>query len=356
MARSGHDDDSPAPSGDWTVGVRVWVESAGQTVLGPGRLELLEAVDRLHSISAAARQVGMSYRHAWLLIDGMNRAAGSELVTTRTGGQRGGGAFLTDRGRYTVALFRSVLDQVRRVAEGTLGWLTGPESAAIHVACAASLGGVFRQLTVDFSTLEPSASVRTVTGASDELANHILAGAPADLFLTADPSQLTRLEHANLVQAGGGVIVACNTLAVVGPTSGPALRSAADLTRPGVRRIAVAEPGCPLGAYTRAYLEPKGLWEAVRARAIFLDNPAVVLEAVRAGRADAGLVYQSDAAAAEGCRLLFRVRSAPVHYVAALTRRGQDKPVAHALLGFLTSSASARRFRDSGFLPASKAS
>jgi molybdenum ABC transporter molybdate-binding protein len=354
MERSGHDS-APGPSGDWTVGVRVWVESAGQTVLSPGRLELLEAVDRLHSISAAARQVGMSYRHAWLLIDGMNRAAGSELVTTRTGGQRGGGAFLTDRGRYTVALFRSVLDQVRRVAEGTLGWLTGPESGAIHVACAASLEGVFRQLIVDFSAVEPSASVRTVTGASDELANHILAGAPADLFLTADPSQVTRLEHAGLVQSGSGVVVACNGLAAVGGAGGPALRSATDLLRPTVQRIALAEPGCPLGAYTRAYLEPKGLWEAVQARAIFLDNPAVVLEAVRAGRAEAGLVYQSDAAGAAGCRLLFRVKSAPVHYVGALTRRGDDKPAAHALLDFMTSSAAIRRFRDSGFLPVSKA-
>jgi molybdate transport system substrate-binding protein len=194
-----------------------------------------------------------------------------------------------------------------------------------------------------------------VTGASDELANHILSGAPADLFLTADPSQVTRLEHAGLVQSGSGVVVACNGLAAVGGAGGPALRSATDLLRPAVQRIALAEPGCPLGAYTRAYLEPKGLWEAVQARAIFLDNPAVVLEAVRAGRAEAGLVYQSDAAGAVGCRLLFRVKSAPVHYVGVLTRRGDDKPGAHALLDFMTSSAAIRRFRDSGFLPVSKA-
>jgi molybdate transport system substrate-binding protein len=355
VKRSGNDESSPTPSGDWTVGVRVWVESGGQTLLGPGRLELLEAVDRLHSISAAARHVGMSYRHAWVLIDGMNRAAGSELVTTRTGGRRGGGTFLTDRGRYTVTLFRGVLDQVRRVAEGTLGWLTGPEAGAIHVACAASLEGVFRQLAVDFSALEPSTSVRTVTGASDELAKHILAGAPADLFLTADASQLTRLEDAGLVQAGSGVTVAGNVLAAVGGTRSPALHSVADLVRASVRRIALAEPGCPLGAYTRAYLEPKGLWEAVRERAIFLDNPAVVLEAVRAGRAEAGLVYQSDAASADGCRILFRIKSAPVHYVGALTRRGDDKPAAHALLDFMTSSAAVQRFRACGFLPASKA-
>ena len=61
---------------DWTVGFRVWVERAGRAILGKGRLELLEAIDRWHSISAAARQIGMSYRRAWLLVQSVNEAAG----------------------------------------------------------------------------------------------------------------------------------------------------------------------------------------------------------------------------------------------------------------------------------------
>jgi molybdate transport system regulatory protein len=51
------------------------VERAGQAVLGPGRLKLLESINRCHSISAAARQMGMSYRHAWVLVQAINRAA-----------------------------------------------------------------------------------------------------------------------------------------------------------------------------------------------------------------------------------------------------------------------------------------
>jgi molybdate transport system substrate-binding protein len=178
-----------------------------------------------------------------------------------------------------------------------------------------------------------------------------VAGAPADLFLTADPAGLGRLEHAGLLAPGPPVTLARNGLAAVGAPGGPAVRSAAGLAGPAVRRVALAEPGCPLGAYTRAYLEPLGLWEAVRARAVFLDNPGVVLEAVREGQADAGLVYRSDAAAA-GCRVLFRAGPASVRYAAALTCRGAGKPAARALLGFLTSPAAARRFRGCGFLPA----
>ncbi len=340
---------------DWSVGVRLWVESAGRPLLGPGRLELLEAVDHCHSISAAARRVGMSYRRAWLLIDGMNRAAGAELVSTQTGGRRGGGAVLTERGRYAATVFRGLVDQVRRVAEGSLAWLTGPESDAVHVACAASLEAVLRQVLVDFSTREPTASVRTVSGASDELAGHILAGAPADLFLTADAVQLGRLEDAGQVVPATAVTLARNALAVIGGSGLPALRSPTDLTRPAVRRIALADAACPLGAYTRAYLEPLGLWDAVRARAIFFDNPGVVLEAVRSGRADAGLVYQSDATSAGGCRLLYRVRSASVRYVAVLTRRGGDKPAARSLFEFLKSPAAGRLFRRCGFMPPAKA-
>jgi ABC-type molybdate transport system substrate-binding protein len=78
-----------------------------------------------------------------------------------------------------------------------------------------------------------------------------------------------------------------------------------------------------------------------------------VLTAVRSGQADVGLAYASDAANATGCRLLFRVRAAPVRicYSGAIVTRGQDPAAAERLLAFLTSAAAARRFRECGFLP-----
>ena len=74
------------------MGCAFWVERAGQSILGPDRLELLEGIDRSHSISAAARQIGISYRQAWELVQGINEAAGEPLVTAATGGLHGGGA------------------------------------------------------------------------------------------------------------------------------------------------------------------------------------------------------------------------------------------------------------------------
>src|ERR1700694_4469107 len=81
--------------GGWGGRPRGWVERAGQSVIGPEQLEILKAIDRSRSISAAARATGIPYRRAWELVQGMNDAAGEPLVTTATGGVQGGGAQLT---------------------------------------------------------------------------------------------------------------------------------------------------------------------------------------------------------------------------------------------------------------------
>ena len=66
--------------------------------MGPGKADLLEAIEQTGSISAAARSLGMSYRRAWLLVDTMNQCFKSPVVETLTGGQRGGGARVTELG------------------------------------------------------------------------------------------------------------------------------------------------------------------------------------------------------------------------------------------------------------------
>lgn len=98
----------------WGVRVRVWVERDGRKVLGPGRVELLTLIDQHHSISAAARHMGMSYRRAWTLVRDINEAAGEPLVSASTGGSGGGGADLTTRGREAVVLYHQLCDSVAR--------------------------------------------------------------------------------------------------------------------------------------------------------------------------------------------------------------------------------------------------
>ena len=78
------------------------------TALGPGKVDLLEAVGRIGSISGAARELDMSYRRAWLLIDTMNRCFKEDLVVTVTGGKGGGGAEVTPLAHEIIARYRDM--------------------------------------------------------------------------------------------------------------------------------------------------------------------------------------------------------------------------------------------------------
>lgn len=89
--------------------------------LGPGKIDLLEAIAATGSITAAGRSMGMSYRRAWLLIDETNRMFDTPLVTTLAGGTGGGGARLTDLGRSVVAAFRRVEARTRAAIHDELG-------------------------------------------------------------------------------------------------------------------------------------------------------------------------------------------------------------------------------------------
>ena len=79
----------------------------GEMVLGPGKVDLLEAIGRTGSISAAGRELGMSYRRAWLLVDTMNRCFKRPVVDAEAGGQRGGGTALTPLGAQVVLRYRN---------------------------------------------------------------------------------------------------------------------------------------------------------------------------------------------------------------------------------------------------------
>lgn len=101
--------------------VRILIGSA--TALGPGKVELLEGIARLGSISGAAREMGMSYRRAWTLVDTMNRCFTSDLVAANTGGKGGGGAAVTPLGLEVLKRYREMEAKAAQcVAEETLAF------------------------------------------------------------------------------------------------------------------------------------------------------------------------------------------------------------------------------------------
>lgn len=90
------------------VQLRLRLLHNNRIALGPGKADLLDAIAATGSISQAAKQLGMSYRRAWLLVDTMNQCFVTPLVATQTGGLHGGGTQLTALGLHVLPVFRQM--------------------------------------------------------------------------------------------------------------------------------------------------------------------------------------------------------------------------------------------------------
>jgi molybdate transport system regulatory protein len=100
-----------------TVRPRIRVLHGSEIALGPGKVELLEAIDRAGTLSEAARTLGMSYMRAWNLLQTMNACFRQPLVETSRGGTVHGRAALTETGQEVVALYRRMEEESLRAVE-----------------------------------------------------------------------------------------------------------------------------------------------------------------------------------------------------------------------------------------------
>ena len=177
------------------------------------------------------------------------------------------------------------------------------------------------------------------------------AGAPEDVFVSADPRLVDRLEAEGLVAAGARRDIARNRLVVV---AAPGLRAplhrAEDLLAPGIRRIAMPAASVPVGRYAREWLAARGLLVALEERLVQTEHARATLAAVSAGHADVAIVYATDARNVGGARVAFPVplsEQPPIVYMAA--RLVRASPNAAALLAFLAGERARRHLADAGF-------
>ncbi|MCL1885846.1 MAG: LysR family transcriptional regulator [Dehalococcoidia bacterium] len=103
------------PQTGYTVQASIWLEKDGELYIGGGRAALLEKLEELGSIAAAARAMKLTYRNAWLWIDAMNRLAPSPLVEKITGGAGGGHAQITDAGRQAIAQYHELRTKLAKI-------------------------------------------------------------------------------------------------------------------------------------------------------------------------------------------------------------------------------------------------
>lgn len=98
--------------------ITIRVYCGGEVAMGPGKADLLDAIMREGSISAAGRAMGMSYRRTWMLVDTMNRCWDRPLVETATGGSHGGGARVSELGLIILARYRALQHAARQAEQG----------------------------------------------------------------------------------------------------------------------------------------------------------------------------------------------------------------------------------------------
>lgn len=177
------------------------------------------------------------------------------------------------------------------LAAGLTGCGAGPRTPSITVFAAASLKPAFTEIGERFRTEHPGIDVEFNFAGSSDLATQLTQGAGADVFASANSTQMDKVVQAGLVD-GAAVPFASNTLVIVTAPGNPhGVRSFADLTGPGLAVVVCQDP-VPCGAATHKVEERTGV--AVHPVS---EEPDVtdVLNKVTTGQADAGVVYRTEA-------------------------------------------------------------
>lgn len=165
----------------------------------------------------------------------------------------------------------------------------------ILVSAASSLTDAMSAIGKAFTKANPQTTVRFNFGSSGALQQQIERGAPVDVFASASPKEMDSLQKDGRIETATRIDFAGNRLVLVAPLHSP-LKRWEDLRRPGVRRIALSNPDfVPSGRYAQQTLTKRGLWEAVRPKAVFGENVRQTLAYVANEDAEAGVVFATDA-------------------------------------------------------------
>ena len=188
-------------------------------------------------------------------------------------------------------------------------------------------------------------------GASSDLARQIQAGAPADVFFSADTAKMDALEKAGLVKASDRQEFLSNVLVVMVPEDSTAkVSSPNDLL--ALSKIAIADPAAvPVGVYAKKWLTGLGLWERIEPKVVPTLDVRGSLSAVESGGVSAAIVYRTDAAIAKSARVAYTVMDGPpILYSVAPVTSSKHASDAAAFVAFLAGPGGRAEFERRGFL------
>lgn len=185
--------------------------------------------------------------------------------------------------------------------------------------------------------------------ATSTLARQVEAGAPADVFISANQAWIDWLEIKGTLDANESTMIAGNRLVIASSTN-----AQDDFNILSRDRFAMADPqSVPAGIYAREALQHLGLWQTVKGKAVFAENVRVALKQIERGDLLSGITYQSDL---HGQTKLYthylfpKDSHTPIRYLAGITKQSNE---AKSFVAFLTGETAQEIFSNFGFLPLS---
>ena len=232
--------------------------------------------------------------------------------------------------------------------------LTATEGGVLRVSAAASLADAIKEINAAY-TLKTSVTVTLNLGASSTLARQIEAGAPADVFFSADEAKMDALAAKGMLAPGTREDQLGNSLVIVVPLDSPLkFTSLNELTGADIKKIATGDPkAVPVGVYAKAFLEKAGLWKSIGPKIVGTENVRTALAAVESGNVEAGIVYKTDAAVSKKVKTAWEIPAAEgpkIIYPMAALREAASPAEAKRYLAFLDEPASKAVFEKFGFV------
>jgi molybdate transport system substrate-binding protein len=229
-------------------------------------------------------------------------------------------------------------------------------AARLLVFAAASLKNALDDIGLDYRN-QGKGEVVVSYGASSALARQIEAGAPADIFISADLDWMDYLSGKQLLKPATRSNLLSNAIVLIAPagsTLGIAIAPNFPLAESlGNERLAMADPSSvPAGKYGKAALETLGVWASVAAKVAPAENVRAALLLVARGETPLGIVYRTDAAAEPGVRIVGTFPDdshKPIVYPIALTASSSDAGAAADFVTSLRSPAARTAFEKQGF-------
>jgi molybdate transport system substrate-binding protein len=214
----------------------------------------------------------------------------------------------------------------------------GAEAPGLTIFAAADLAFAFRELVPRFEAAH-GAKATVVLGSTGNLAKQIEEGAPADVFFAANVAFVDGLREKGAVLADTQTLYARGRIVLADRrSSGLRLRGLADLLRPEVKRVAIANPEhAPYGRAAREALQAAGLWERVRPKLVYGENIRHTLQFLESGAVEAAIVALSIADAPDVEHVpIDAALHRPLDQAAAVTARSRRPDLARAFLAFVT--------------------